>query len=231
MTGRWTKPRNVSVCVDTEGWFDPFAHRLVDRATRAGDSATFVRDARSVGSGGIAFYLSCMKLTPPDILARNPHNVVVHASALPHGRGFSPLAWQVLEGRDTIPISMIVAADGPDSGDILMEDELVLRGHELNDEMRGMLGRKIVDMCLRYLALPKPPPGRPQSGEPSWYPRRRPEDSKLDPELSLADQFELLRVVDNVRYPAYFEHRGHRYLLQIERAAVDDSEERDAKDN
>ncbi len=213
----WSKPRPVSVCVDTEGWFDPFAEDLVDRVNRGGDNGVFVRDAAAVQSGGVAFYLSCLKLTPADILARNAHNIVVHASALPLGRGFSPMVWQVLEGRNVIPVTMILAIDEADSGDILMEDAIELRGHELNDALRDLLGRKIVEMCIRYLDLRAPPEGRKQSGVPSWYPRRRPSDSKLDPNRSIAEQFDLLRVVDNDRFPAYFDHRGHRYILKIER--------------
>ena len=32
-------------------------------------------------------------------------------------------------------------------------------------------------------------------------------DSRLKPEYSFVEQFNLLRVVDNERYPGYFEHK------------------------
>ena len=57
---------------------------------------------------------------------------------------------------------------------------------------------------------------KPQYGEASHYPRRRPADSRLDPELSLAEQFNLLRVVDNERYPAFFQWRGRSYILNLQ---------------
>jgi methionyl-tRNA formyltransferase len=38
----------------------------------------------------------------------------------------------------------------------------------------------------------------------------------LDPQKSLAEQFNILRVVDNDRYPAFFEWNGRRYNLKIE---------------
>lgn len=213
----WQKPRPVSVCVDTPGWFDEFAAELVARLNQRGDDAVFIRSAREVKAGGVAFYLSCMKLTPLEILELNRQNIVVHASTLPHGRGFSPVVWQVLEGRDQISVTMMLAAEEADSGNILMVDQISLQGHELNDEIRTLLGRKIVDMCLAYLDAPAPSAGRPQLGEASWYACRRAEDSKLDPDRSLAEQFDLLRVVDNDRYPAFFDYRGHRYILRIER--------------
>ena len=170
-------------------------------------------------TGGVAFYLSCLKIVPSDVLARNHRNIVVHASALPHGRGFSPVVWQVLEGKNRIPVSMIDAAPEVDSGDIIMQDALELEGHELNDEIRALLGDRIVDMCAAFLASPSPPGGEPQAGEPSWYERRRASDSRLDPDKSIAEQFDLLRVVDNDRYPAFFDYRGHRYVLKIDKLA------------
>lgn len=70
-------------------------------------------------------------------------------------------------------------------------------------------------MCIRYISEPSPPQAIEQQGETSYWPRRTPEDSKLDPEKSLQDQFNLLRIVDNERYPAYFELNGQRYLIKI----------------
>ena len=218
MSDWWQRPRTVSVVVDTEGWFDPFAHDLVARLNAAGDRAAFLRDVADVPQGAVAFYLSCLKLTPPDILARCRLNLVVHASALPEGRGFSPLVWQVLEGRNTIPLTMILAADGPDTGDVVARDQLQFQGHELNGQMRDAMGRAIVEMCARVLARDTPPIPEPQQGEGSWYRRRGPADSRLDPEQTLAEQFDLLRVVDNDRYPAFFDHRGRRFVLKIEDA-------------
>lgn len=224
MTEWWKRPRRISVCVDTPGWFDPFAERLVDTINQTDDEAILYRDANAVLVGNIAFYLSCMKLMPPSVLARNRLNIVVHASALPKGRGFSPVVWQVLEGADIIPVTMIEAAAGADTGPVLMTDAVHLAGHELNDEIREKLGKTIVDMCLRLIRADCPPVGTDQAGEPSWYPRRRPEDSRIDPSRTIAEQFDLLRVVDNDRYPAYFDHRGRRYVLRIAKMPVADRE-------
>lgn len=214
----WTKPRNVSVVTDTPGWFDLFALALVDKARARGDNSEFFRNADQVMEGGVAFFLSCQRIVPPETLARNRHNIVVHASALPQGRGWSPMVYQILEGKNRIPISMIFADKEVDSGDIVMTDELVLNGHELNRETRSLLGAKIVEMCLAYLALPEPPVGKPQEGEPTRYHKRTAADSELDPDKSIREQFNLLRVVDNERYPAFFIHGGNKYVLRIEQA-------------
>ncbi|MEA3641705.1 MAG: UDP-4-amino-4,6-dideoxy-N-acetyl-beta-L-altrosamine N-acetyltransferase [Lamprobacter sp.] len=62
--------------------------------------------------------------------------------------------------------------------------------------------------------------GQAQAGEETFYPRRRLLDSRLDAELSLAEQFDLLRVVDNARYPAFVEWRERRYALAISEAGA-----------
>jgi len=60
-----------------------------------------------------------------------------------------------------------------------------------------------------FFAMVRPLPRAPR------YRRRRPADSRLDPDRTLAEQFELLRVVDNDRYPAFFEWRGRCYEVKI----------------
>jgi hypothetical protein len=59
--------------------------------------------------------------------------------------------------------------------------------------------------------------GIEQSGRGSYYPRRRPGDSKVDPDFSLRQVFLQLRVADNDNYPVFFELNGHKYELRISR--------------
>jgi methionyl-tRNA formyltransferase len=55
---------------------------------------------------------------------------------------------------------------------------------------------------------------------PTYHPRRTPAMSELDPHKTIAEQFDLLRVADPDRYPAFFHFRGHRYVLKIEKADI-----------
>lgn len=220
----WSKPRIISVVVDNPSWILPYAEQLVLQLTETGDTVHLCRTHAEVVTGAVAFYLGCMQLTPPEVLAHNQRNLIVHESDLPQGRGFSPLTWQILEGRNDIPVCLLEAVEEADAGPIVYRETLHFKGHELIDELRSVLGRLTVELCLRYLCENSPPIGLPQSGTPSHYSRRRPEDSRLDPERSLAEQFNLLRVVDNSRYPAFFELQGQRYKLSIEKILASGSE-------
>ena len=213
----WTGSRRINVFVDNESWIIPYAEELVSEINRGRDVAKFYRDYESAAKADLAFYLGCIRLTPDTVLRRHRHNLVPHASPLPKGRGFAPVWWQVLEGAQSIPICLFEAVAAVDAGPIYLEDQFHLDGHELHDEIRALQGKAAVDICLRYLCAPLPPPGRPQTGEPTFYPRRSREHDQLDPEMTIARQFDLMRVLDSNNYPAYFDYRGRRYLLRIEK--------------
>jgi len=215
----WQVPRRVSVVVDNDSWILPWAEQLVDQCRRElGDDAGLVRSYEVVPEGEVAFLLGCTGLAPPHVLARNRYNLVVHESAVPEGRGFAPLTWQILEGRNEIMVSLLGVGEEADAGPVYLQRSLRFEGHELNAELRAAQGRTTVELCLAFLAADAPPEGEVQQGEPTWYRQRTPADSELDPNRTIAQQFEQLRVADNERYPAYFDYRGHRYVLRIEKS-------------
>ena len=53
-----------------------------------------------------------------EILKKFRNNLVVHASDLPNGKGWSPLTWQILDGKKKIHVSLIEADEKVDSGKI-----------------------------------------------------------------------------------------------------------------
>jgi methionyl-tRNA formyltransferase len=216
----WRKPRVISVVVDNESWVLPYAEQLVAAACSVGDQASLFRRQDDVAEGIAAFYLGCTKITPVKILTRNRRNLIIHASDLPKGRGFSPLTWLTLAGENKIPVCLIEAVEEVDAGPIIYKNWANFEGHELNDEMRRVMGELHVEMCLRFLNEMVPPIGEKQVGSATIYPRRRPADSQLDPHKPLAQQFNLLRVVDNENYPAFFDLHGHEYIVRIEKREI-----------
>jgi len=211
------EPRKIAVVVDNESWILPWAEDLVERACKQGDNAYLVRKYDDIKSGWSAFYLSCVNITPPNILLLNERNLVVHASDLPKGRGFSPLTWSILDDENDIPVCLFEAKIELDSGPIIYRDYLAFEGHELINEMRLELGKKTVELCLRFIQEQTAPAGTPQTGEPTSLLPRRPKDSEIDPSKTIQSQFNQFRVADNESYPTFFTHSGHRYRLLIEK--------------
>lgn len=205
----------VTILVNNpEGWVQPLAKRFVESLSRA-YRATYVERTEDVPEGDAAFFLGCSRIVPAGILGRNRLNLVVHGSDLPRGRGFSPVPWQVLEGCGRIPIVLFEAEETLDSGPIYFRDTIDLDGTELLDEIRTKTWEKIEILIGRFLEGYRQVSPAPQHGEPSFYARRTRQDDELDPSRTLAEQFDHLRIVDNDRYPAWFSHRGQRYILKI----------------
>lgn len=213
-------PLRITFATDRDSWVNAELRRLADEFQRNGHTVTWVHDPASMPEGDLAFLLSLSRIVARAILRRNAHNLVVHASALPKGRGMSPMTWQVLEGKNEIPVSLIEAADAVDFGEIYRQDTITLSGGELVEELHAAVADSTVRLC-RYFVENYPfilGEARAQVGEPSYYRRRRPPDSRLDPDKTLREQFNLLRVSDPDRYPAFFEINGRRYNVRITHA-------------
>ena len=67
----------------------------------------------------IVFILGYTKILNDAFIKSNKLNLVIHESALPKGKGFAPVQWQILEGAKFIPICLIEATSEVDSGDII----------------------------------------------------------------------------------------------------------------
>lgn len=221
----WRRPRRLHVVIDNPSWILPHCEKLVSELRAGGDTADLFRSYDELPEGEVAIFLGCIHIASHEVLARHRYNLVVHESDLPKGRGFSPLTWQVIEGSSEISICLLEAVAEADAGPVYARDVMNFLGHELIDEVREVQAERTISLCRRFLDEPSPPTGTPQQGIASHYPRRRPADSRLDPQESLAAQFDLLRTVDNERYPAYFDLRGHRYELTISKTAANQDEQ------
>lgn len=179
----------------------------------------WTHDIGNLRPGDFCFSLSCGQIIPPSVLEQYRHNLVVHESGLPKGKGWSPLTWQILAGENRIPVTLLEAAERVDSGVIYAQEWLEFEGHELIGELREAQARATINLCKRFIdEYPHILAGaREQIGEESFYPRRFPSDSRLNPEQTLTEQLNLVRVADNDRYPVFFELIGHRYQVKIEK--------------
>ncbi len=210
----------ISLVTAGKGWVRGMLSDFVDRLRTSGHKVTIVYDVNEIPEGDIALFLSCWSLVPPEILSRSAHNLVVHASDLPAGKGWSPMTWQIIEGKNLIPLTLFEAQATVDSGRIYSTDFIEFEGHELLQEMRVALMEKSYQLCERFIEnYPEVSvTGKMQSGEESFYRRRESSDSQLEADQSIASQFNLLRTVDNDYYPAFFNYQGCRYKLRIEKS-------------
>jgi len=205
----------ISILVDDPtSWIVPYARRTAEQLAQRHGCRLFF-DADQIPCGDMLFLLGCTSILPAELLARNRHTFVVHESDLPKGRGWSPVSWQVLEGKNKIPIVLFEATDQLDAGPVYLKDYIELDGTELLAEIKHKQGLKTQQLVIKLVELWPDIKPVPQSGQPTYYRRRTRQDDRLDVNKTIAEQFDHLRIVHNEKYPAWFEYRGHEYVLQI----------------
>lgn len=211
------KKLNITILSDKDTWMLDTINVLQHRWTQEGHQVRLAHDPAHLSLGDVCFILSCSRIIKPEQMCLHRYNLVVHAAALPEGRGWSPMTWQILEGRSEFCVTLFEAVTDVDAGPIYAQETLYLDGTELVDEWRCKLAETTQQLCSAWVAGFPDSASHPreQVGTVSHYPRRRAEDSQLNPEKSLFEQFNVLRVVDNEKYPAFFDLHGKRYRLLI----------------
>ncbi len=198
-------------------WINPTIELLISHWKASDHEVLWAHNLEDITIADFCFCLSFSQLLPSKVRQQFRHTLVVHESELPAGKGWSPLTWQILEGKNDIPVTLLEAADAVDSGTIYAKRWINLKGHELINELRDCQARLTLELCCWFVdnypdSLSN---AIEQQGQETYYPRRWPKDSELDPNKTIAEQFNLLRVVDNDRYPAWFEYLGNRYEIRI----------------
>ena len=163
----------------------------------------------------IVFVLGYTKILKEPFLTNNKNIFLVHESNLPSGKGFSPVQWQILEGKNTIKISLIKLSQELDGGDIIKQMNMILDGTELYEEIRlkqATVTFKIIENFLKQYPNFK---SKPQSGKSTFYRKRKITDSELNINEKLKDLFPLLRIGNNEKWPSFFKFKGNTYIIKI----------------
>lgn len=181
------------------------------------------RSRAELAGGDLLFLVSCSEFIPATVRDKFHRCLTIHASDLPRGRGWSPHVWELVNGASEITVSMINAEDEIDSGDVWMKISVSIPDNILYEEINHLLftaESQLMDYAVASFTTAKPIP-QDITVAPTYYPRRKPTDSEIDPYASIAGQFDLLRVCDPERYPAYFQLRGHKYKIILEKLKND----------
>lgn len=204
---------------DRGSWKNRYLDVLMAQLKKDGHRVQRIFDLRALEEGDVALIFGFTKIIPPSLLRRHQYNIVLHESALPKGRGWSPLAWQILKGAHKLPLTLFEAEPAVDSGPVYRRLHVKLQGHELLDEIRQKVGGCAVSAFLKLIhgfprSVSKP---MPQRGRASYFPKRTQESNCLNPNKSIKSQFNLLRIADPERYPAHVRLQGAWFRIRIDR--------------
>ena len=158
------------------------------------------------------------RLIPGEILGTFTRGALgLHGSAfgLPKGRGRSPMNWSLIEGLDRFLLSVMHLDEGADSGDVVATRKFDINGH---DTIRTLY-HKLVMTTQRMLdetlddVLAATAEYEPQTGEPTYYPKRTPEDGAVHWEDPTETIHDLVRAVARPYPGAFTEHDGERIAV------------------
>ena len=170
----------------------------------------------------INIIFSYFKIIPKLYLKKSKINLIPHESSPPKGKGMSPLTWQILKGKTKVFFSLIEASSKVDNGAVYYKKEIIIPKTILFDEIKKIQLDENLKLIIKFIKFykkkNKAPKSKLQIGKSTFYKIRDKQDSEIKIKKSIFAQFNLLRVVDNKNYPAFFKIYGKKYILKISRS-------------
>lgn len=142
-------------------------------------------------------------IVPPEIVAQY-ECVCFHMTDVPYGRGGSPLQNLIERGHRETKISALRMTDELDAGPVYLKRPLALseRAQDIYERAADI----VVDMALE-IARTQPTP-QPQQGQPTFFRRRTPEQSRLPADAPIDKIYDHIRMLDADTYPRAFVDYG-----------------------
>jgi methionyl-tRNA formyltransferase len=148
--------------------------------------------------------------------------VNLHPSLLPFYRGRASLNWAILHGEHQVGLTAHFIDEGMDTGDIIEQQAIdVSEREDIGDVLQRLfpIYASLTSKTIGYFKSGFVP-RQPQSHElASCYPRRKPEDGRLDWSVSSKSVLNLIRAV-TLPYPGAFSDidSGRLYIWKAELA-------------
>ena len=203
-----------SILLDKKNpWLEPFVNNFLNHHKSISINLTF--SLSEAVKSDVCFVLGYTRIIDLKKIPQQTRFYIIHESSLPQGKGFSPLIWQILEGKNKIKICLIEMREDVDSGPIILQDTISLNGSELYEEIREKQAYFTLNLVKEFIMSKNLPKPQAQKGKESFYKRRSKEDSELDINKTIKEQFNKLRVGNNDDWPSFFYFKGHKYLLKI----------------
>lgn len=140
---------------------------------------------------------------PKEIIDRYPC-VCFHMTALPFGRGGSPLQNLIALGYRQTQLSALLMTDRMDAGPVYAKSTLDLSGSAQQIfERAAPIVYQLIDRIITEQLQPQA-----QCGQPVIFTRRTEEQSRLPEKFSAEKLFDFIRMLDAETYPAAFLEYG-----------------------
>jgi methionyl-tRNA formyltransferase len=198
--------------------FDQTISRYPGEWRFVGDPAELTIEALEVYQPRYVFFLHWSWKVPAEVVDRF-ECVCFHMTDVPYGRGGSPLQHLILGGLRTTKLTALRMTREIDAGPVYLKEDMSLSGRaqEIYERASALAARMIASI------VESEPTPVPQTGVPTLFKRRRPEESEIPPLESAARVYDFIRMLDADGYPrAFIERAGWRY--EFRNASLDEQD-------
>ncbi len=163
----------------------------------------------------VLFIISYTKILPVNLFKKVKLPLVIHESNLPKGRGCSPVLWEVLNKKKIFYVSIIEAKKKVDSGKIILKRKFTIKSEDLYDDIRKKQTQSNVSIVKDFLNIYPKITFKNQIGKPTYFRKRKIQDSELNINKSIKSQFNLMRINNNKEWPSFFYINGKKFVIKI----------------
>lgn len=156
-----------------------------------------LREKASESQPRYIFFVHCSEIVPADIYDTY-ECVVFHPTPLPYGRGGSPIQNMILMGHDETKVSAFRMTGELDAGPVYMQLTLSLRGSLADIFDREMY---IVEQIINYMIKNDITPLPQANGDSAVFRRRKPWQSEVGDQKTIAELYDHIRMLDADTYP------------------------------
>lgn len=208
---------NISILITSkEHPINTYINKWVEK--NKSHQISVIHSKEELTSGDILFLISCSDIISKVERSKFKKTLVIHASDLPHGRGWSPYVWEIINGATDITLSLLEAEDKVDTGDIWKKVIIPIPKTALFDEINELIFNSELDLMDFSIANYKTiKPKKQLNIDSTYWPKRSLNDSEIDVNKGISKQFNLIRVCDPDRFPAFFYKDGERFNITIKK--------------
>lgn len=207
----------IQILTDRSSWFFNNQDKTPIRFKKY--LKNLISDHRHIKSNyDLTFIISYYKIIPKKFLFYSKHNLVIHESDLPKGRGMSPLYWQILKGVKKVVFTIFECSQNMDEGNYYFKKNFYFKPTLLFEEIKKKQLKHAFDMIYIFLKMYKKKDkvkSYSQKGKPTYFPKILPSFSEINIDKSIKSQINKIRTRDNKSYPAYFFYKKRKYIIKI----------------
>ena len=206
----------INILIDhKDSFFLKYKSSLINELKKLENKVYFSSHYKNIKKGDLLIIIATKTILGKKDLKKNIFNINVHPSNLPKGRGGAAVIWNILNNKNYFYLTLHEATEKVDSGDIYLKKKIFFNNFELSDAIREKQATNTIKMILKLVKnIYKIKPIK-QKGKPTYLKKRTPKDSEVNINQTIKSQFNLLRSVDNERYPAFFMFKKRKFILKI----------------